>query len=168
MYPISLGFPEAERRINALIKNGHHAEALVTAVFTFEKTVRRSLRYMAVARGFTSTQATVLFEHMSFNRLKDMWICFDKTQQPLSARAGNKAWQHIPNAITMRNKLIHGERVYKLDECRKETRHVMVALRTFQTSLKNNIGFDGWSKLPVRRKAELPWLSPKTILKRSE
>ncbi len=57
MYPVKLGFDEAIRRARSLIDNGHHAEALVSAVFTVEKTLRRSLRFAIVARGFTSGQA---------------------------------------------------------------------------------------------------------------
>ena len=33
---------EAVKRIKALLKNGHHAEALVTSVFTFEKMMRKT------------------------------------------------------------------------------------------------------------------------------
>lgn len=57
MYPISVGFQSALDRIKLLIENGHHAEALVTSVFTFEKIVMRSLRGAITARGFTSKQA---------------------------------------------------------------------------------------------------------------
>jgi hypothetical protein len=159
LYPVSLGFSEAERRIKRLIANGHHAEALVTAVFTFEKTIRRSLRFMAVARGFTSKQAEVLFEHKGFNDLKNIWPCFDKTHQPLAAVVGNGYWRYVPNAVTMRNRLVHGERVYKLDECRTEAERVLAALRALQGSLKATVGFDGWSRLPIRRNAALPWLA---------
>jgi hypothetical protein len=56
MYPISFGFYTAEQRIHKLMENGHHAEALVTAVFTFEKLVMRSLRGAIVARGFAAAR----------------------------------------------------------------------------------------------------------------
>ena len=44
MYPVSLGLDEALKRIDKLLTNGHSAEALLTAVFTLEKTMRRSLQ----------------------------------------------------------------------------------------------------------------------------
>jgi hypothetical protein len=33
MYPVSIGFKQARGRIESLLKNGHHAEALVTSMF---------------------------------------------------------------------------------------------------------------------------------------
>ena len=72
MYPVSLGFAEAEKRMAALSANGHHAEALITSVFTLEKTLRRSLRCCAVRRGFTSKQADKLFGNMGFKNLQEM------------------------------------------------------------------------------------------------
>ena len=109
MYPVSLGFQEAERRIRALLANGHNAEALITLVFTFEKTLRRALRFCAVSRGFTSKQANALFSNMGFKDLKDVWPCFEKENRSLPDFVGNAKWQHVPPAITMRNKLVHGE-----------------------------------------------------------
>lgn len=43
MYPVSIGYAGAIQRINDLMSNGHHAEALVTTAFTVEKTLRRTL-----------------------------------------------------------------------------------------------------------------------------
>ena len=117
MYPISLGFDEAQHRIHLLLANGHHAEALVTSVFSREKLMRRSLRYFAIARGFTSKQAELLFSRKSFHDLKVIWPCFEIQHRTLPDLLTEKKWQHIPPAVTMRNKLAHGERVYKLAEC---------------------------------------------------
>lgn len=158
MYPISLGFKEAERRINSLIVNGHHAEALITSVFTFEKTLRRALRFCAVSRGFTSKHAEMMFKNMGFKDLKEVWHCFDKQHRSLPDFIGNIKWQHIPPAVTMRNKLAHGERVYKLVECKLVAENVLVTLNEFRTKLQAEIQFDGWSRLPVRRKSALQWL----------
>lgn len=162
MYPVSLGFQEAERRIKALIVNGHHAEALITSVFSFEKTLRRSLRFCAVSRGFTSKQAEILFKNMGFNDLKEVWLCFDKQHRALPEFIGNTNWQHIKPAVTMRNKLAHGERVYKLAECKLVAENVLEAINEFRSKLQAEIQFDGWSRLPVRRKAALQWLPPLT------
>jgi hypothetical protein len=158
MYPVSLGFQEAERRINALIANGHHAEALITSVFSFEKTLRRALRFCAVTRGFTSKHAETLFGNMRFKDLKEVWPCFDKHHRALPEFIGNAKWQHIQPAVTMRNKLAHGERVYKLAECKLAAERVLEALNDFRAKLQAEIQFDGWSRLPVRRKPALQWL----------
>jgi hypothetical protein len=161
MYPVSLGFEEAERRMAALTRNGHDAEALITSVFTFEKTLRRALRYCAVQRGFTSRQSKVLFDRLGFDKLKELWPVFAPGGQALAAYVGGAHWQHVPAAVTMRNKLVHGERVYPLPECRERTGQVLAALRVFQRRLVEDIGFDGWSRLPVRIKPALPWLGPR-------
>lgn len=162
MYPVSLGFDAAEQRIQELIKNGHHAEALVTSVFTFEKTLRRSLRFCAVSRGFTSEHAGILFKNMGFNQLKEVWPCFERNHRSLSDFVGDK-WQYVTPAVTMRNKLAHGERVYKLTECKSAAMNVLDANKDFRDKLISVVEFDGWRRLSVRRKSALQWLpgSPK-------
>ena len=159
MYPVSLGFAEAEKRMAALTANGHHAEALITSVFTLEKTLRRSLRCCAVKRGFTSKQAEKLFANMGFKNLQEMWPVFAPHQDSLSTYIGHANWQHVPAAVTMRNKLVHGERVYNLSECQEKTAQVLTALQSFQARLRIDIGFDGWTRIPVRIKPALQWLS---------
>lgn len=158
MYPVTLGFEEAERRIAALRQHGHHAEAQITSVFTLEKTLRRSLRCCAVRRGFTSRQAKVLFDRLGFDRLRELWPVFAPGGQSLAEYIGAARWQHVPAAVAMRNKLVHGERVYRLPECREKTEQVLAALRVFRRRLVEDVGFDGWSRLPVRIKPALSWL----------
>ncbi len=159
MYPVSLGFTEAEKRITALIANGHHAEALVTSVFTIEKTVRRTLRFCAVSRGFTSKHAEALFSKMGFKDLQDVWPCFSANGSTLPNYIGQAHWQHVPVAVTMRNKLAHGERAYKLADCKDRAEQVLSASRVLQAKLQADIAFDGWSRLPTRRKPALQWLA---------
>ena len=159
MYPVSLGLDEALKRIDKLLTNGHSAEALLTAVFTLEKTMRRSLRYMAVRRGFTSKQAEALFKNAGFNVLKEQWPIFHPNGLSLADTVGQSSWQRVPNIVTMRNKLAHGERAYKLADCDAEARHVIGVIRGFAGLLKGSIGYDGWTRLPVRKKSALPWLS---------
>ena len=62
MYPISLGLDAAILRIEKLNENGHHAEALLTTVFTYEKTLKRTVRIAILARGFSSRQADLLMK----------------------------------------------------------------------------------------------------------
>ncbi len=42
MYPVKLGYKDAVKRVRTLIENGHDAEALLTAMFTAEKTLYRT------------------------------------------------------------------------------------------------------------------------------
>ena len=159
MYPVSLGFVEAERRIRELIKNGHHAEALITSVFSFEKTLKRALRCCAIRRGFTSKQADTLFKNKGFNDLKEIWTCYSPDYRPLHEFIDPVKWQHVPPAVTMRNKLAHGERVYKLTDCEISANQVLDALIDFRNKLLTEIKFDGWARVPTRRNPALQWLS---------
>lgn len=156
MYPVSLGYGEAVRRIQALLNNGHEAEALLTSVFTLEKTIRRMLRFYAVRRGFTSKQSEILFAKMGFHQLKDVWSCFEKNNRSLPDTVGT-AWQKIPAAVTMRNRIVHGEQVFNLATCRAEAENVLKALDALRQQTLNDVSYDGWSRLPVRVKPRLGW-----------
>ena len=156
MYPVSLGYAQAEARIQQLLTNGHSAEALLTSVFTFEKTLRRSLKYCIVARGFTSTQSEEILGRRGFQDLAKLWPCFAPSHQALPAFVG-KNWQHVQPAVKMRNSLVHGERVFKLAECHSAAKQVLVALNDFRNELQLSVGFDGWSRVQTRRKRKLAW-----------
>jgi hypothetical protein len=156
MYPVSLGFVQAEARIQELLLNGHSAEALLTSVFTFEKTLRRALKYCIISRGFTSKQSEEILGRRGFQDLVKLWSCFDPQHQTLPTFIGTK-WHHVQSAVKMRNKLVHGERVYQLTDCTTATEQVLGALNDFRNQLLVNVGFDGWSRLPIRRKGKLSW-----------
>jgi len=156
MYPIRLGFDEADARVKKLKKNGHHAEALITSVFTFEKTLRRSLRFCAISRGFTSQHCDQLFGNMGFQKMKEVWPCFERDHKKLHDFIG-ASWQHVQTAVTMRNKLAHGERVYNLSECRSYSDHVMAAVRDFRNATIREYNFDSWTKMPSKKKPSLNW-----------
>ncbi len=166
MYPIRLGFDEASARVEQLKKNGHHAEALITSVFTFEKTLRRSLRFCAISRGFTSKHCDKLFENMGFQKMKEVWPCFEKDHKKLHDFIGH-SWQHVQTAVTMRNKLVHGERVYNLSECREYSSHVMAAVIDFRKATIREYGFDSWTRMPSKRIPSLNWSEKLTPSSRS-
>jgi hypothetical protein len=102
MYPVRLGFNAAAKRIQSLIRHGHHAEALVTSVFTLEKTIRRSLRSAIIARGFTGKQADQLLGRKGFEELKSAWEVFEKNYTSLPTFVGNQHWQFVPEAVRRR------------------------------------------------------------------
>lgn len=158
MYPVSLGYSEAISRITKLQSNGHQAEALLTSVFTFEKTIKRTLRYMITCRGFTSKQADIMISRSGFAHLRRLWPCFEKHHRDLQEMIKEARWQHILQAFTMRNDLVHGTKVYNLTECETYTTHVLGALDELQGVLKKEIGFDGWSTTRRRNKPKLAWL----------
>lgn len=160
MYPVSLGYDEAKHRITKLLENRHDAEALLTSVFTFEKTVRRMLRFFAVRRGFTSKQSEVLFCKMGFGQLKEVWPCFEAENRTLPAMVGEKIWQNVPASVSMRNKIVHGEQVFKLATCRLQAQYMLAALDALRNNALQDTNFDGWSRLPVRRKSLVGWHAP--------
>ncbi len=161
MYPVSKGFAEVSARLSALIDNGHHAEALLASVFALEKTVRRSLRFCALNRGFSSKQCDKIFANMGFKDMTEAWPVFEKDHRTLPIFIGNNDWQHVPEAVAMRNKMVHGARVYQLAECKEKAEFVRTAIDALRNKAIAELGCDPWSQLPGRTKSSLSWLSLK-------
>lgn len=156
MYPVSLGYSVAKQRITALLNNGHDAEALVTSAFTVEKTLRRTLRQMIVSAGFPSRIADkMLASHNGLNRLKEAWELYDPKHRTLSTIIGSADWQTFKTTATMRNKLVHGERVYNLADCQKQATDTLAALDRVKAAFDKEYGYSGWSKHSVRKASQL-------------
>jgi hypothetical protein len=161
VYPVSQGFAEVTVRLSALINNGHHSEALLASVFALEKTIRRSLRFCALNRGFSSKQCDSLFANMGFRAMTEAWPVFEKYHRTLPIFIGNEVWQHVPEAVTMRNKMVHGARVYQQAECKKRAELVQKAMEELRNKSIADLGCDPWSLLLGRNKSSLSWLSLK-------
>jgi hypothetical protein len=159
MYSVRLGFRAALKRIGALKRNKYNAEALVTSVFTLEKLMRRSLRLAMLARGFTSNQATRLIGRKGFKEIKEMWDIFDRQHRTLQLTIGNNEWQHVPKAVEMRNRLVHGQQVFKAQNCDAYTKHVLAALKKLHREIRSDYGTDPWTVLKARKKSKLQWLA---------
>ena len=155
MYPVRLGYDEAVKRIRALIRNGHHAEALVTSVFTIEKTLRRVLRALVVSAGFPSVQATLLMKKFDgLNKIKEVWECFDPANKKLSDFVAQPTLQAVAEIQGKRNALVHGTRVFSLDECKREAKRALKALDDLRQALLGRYGYDGWSKIKPRKNCD--------------
>jgi hypothetical protein len=156
MYPVRLGFEGALKRIQRLASNEHHAEALVTSVFTIEKTMRRVLRALVVSAGFSSSQAKVLMSKFDgLGKVKEVWECFDPKSEKLSAFTREATLQTIAEAQKMRNELVHGSKVFDLDHCKRETERTLEALRDLRNTFRKRYGYDGWTKIKLRNKSVL-------------
>jgi hypothetical protein len=156
MYPVKLGYTEATKRVHSLIKNGHHAEALLTAMFTVEKTLYRTLRQLVVSAGFPSTQADVLMNKFrGIENIKQVWVCFDPKNEALSKIIPQTDLKTVMDAQTMRNDMVHGKAVYKLSECEEKAKAVLGALGNIRQLLEDRYGFDGWSIMKRRVKNTL-------------
>ena len=156
MYPVRLGYTTALDRINALTANGHHAEALVTSVFTVEKTLRRTLRQLVVSAGFVSKMADrVVGSLHGLESVKDAWELYDPKHRKLTNLITPADWKRIKDASAMRNKLIHGERVYALAACLESTKGVLVALGTIKELFGAEYAYSGWESAKSRRVSKL-------------
>jgi hypothetical protein len=97
------------------------------------------------------------------SNIKKIWPCFDPQHEGLPAIVGNAQWQIIPHAQEMRNKLVHGIRVYELDKCRENAEKMLFALEAIRQAFEQRYGFSGWSTLSVRKKSALH-KDPKVIV----
>jgi hypothetical protein len=155
MYPPTLGFEQAKQRIKSLVDNGFYSEALVTSAFTAEKMLRRTLRQIIVSAGFTSKHADDLLNSSGLQAIKKQWAVYEPNHKTLIQVVGNDVWQKIEIASRMRNKLIHGVRTYKDEDCKKNVEITLDAILEIQKRLDRRYGYSGWSRLSIRRKSKL-------------
>ncbi|WP_018607183.1 hypothetical protein [Uliginosibacterium gangwonense] len=156
MYPVSLGYSTAVARITALLQNGHDAEALVTSVFTAEKTLRRTLRQLVVSAGFPSSIADKIVGNLrGLDAVKNAWELYDPKHRKLADILQAPDWKVFKEAAEMRNKLVHGEKVYALAVCRKTANDVLAALTNVKSTLDTEYNYSGWTKALSRRTSRL-------------
>ncbi len=159
MYPISNGYGEVVTRLEDLTENGHHAEALLAAVFAIEKTLRRALRFCMINRGFTSKHCNSLLARSGFGDMQNYWPVFDKAHRTLPEVIGSKNCQLVSDAVKMRNQMVHGLRVLKLEECQDAVSSVRNAMDVLRRRSISELDFDPWSTMPRKIKPSLTWLS---------
>jgi len=160
MYSIKLGYTVAIKRINELMQNGHHPEALVTSMFTVEKTLRRTLRrtlrQIVVSAGFASKQADKVVGNLrGLDALKNSWSLYEPNNKNLTDIIPQQDWAQFKEAAIMRNKMVHGERVYELETCKKEAIKVLSALDKLKTNFDELYGYSGWETFAKRIKPQL-------------
>ena len=142
--------------MNALLTNGHDAEALVTAVFTAEKTIRRTLRQLIVSAGFTSVIADKIISGMrGLDALKNGWELYDPKNRKLTSQIPDADWKAIKEAAEMRNKLVHGERVYDLAVCNQYAQQALVALDNIKNYFDTEYRYSGWTPASRRVRSQL-------------
>lgn len=165
MYPVSLGFNGAIKRINGLLRNGHHAEALATSVFTVEKTMRRTLKQLVVSSGFRSTTAQKIVDRSrGLDALKSVWEFYDPSHRTLVEILNDRDWQTVTSAAAKRNKMVHGARVYNLSDCESEAKAVLIALNNIRATFDSEYGYSGWTTMRRRIKSRLH-IDPKVSAK---
>lgn len=156
MYPVRLGYKTAVSRIRQLIRNGHQSEALVTTVFTVEKTLRRTLRQIVVSAGFTSAQADKIVRNLrGLDAIKAAWEIYEPRNRKLTELLSATDWSCIKDAASMRNRMIHGERVYELATCKAETENLLSVLDRLKDCFDDTYGYSGWDTASKRLKSRL-------------
>lgn len=156
MYPIKLGYSTALNRINALTTNGHYAEALVTSAFTVEKTLRRTLRQIVISAGFPSRIADKIIGALrGLEAIKNAWEIYDPKHRKLTDLLAPMDWKGLKDAAEMRNKLVHGERVYSISAYQQTVSSLLVALANVKLALDTEYGYSGWTPAKARRTSRL-------------
>jgi len=152
MYPVKLGYPAAIARINMLLANSHEAEALVTSVFTAEKTLRRTLRQIIVSAGFISQISDRIIGRLhGLETVKNAWDLYDPNHRKLTDLISASDWKTIKSASEMRNKLVHGERVYSVQACSQTASDALLALDNIKNTLDTEYCYSGWATAKARR-----------------
>jgi len=156
MYPVRLGFDAAIKRIQSLQRNGHDAEALLTAVFTAEKTLRRTLRQLVVSSGFTSRIADkVMGGIRGLEAIKNAWEIYDPLHRKLAELLPAGDWEVIKKAAGMRNEIVHGAKVYEAKSCKIPATSVIKALKSIKKYFNAEYGYCGWTIAKARKRSRL-------------
>jgi len=156
MYPVTLGYEAAIARINTLLSSGHETEALVTVVFTTEKTLRRTLRQIIVSAGFISRIGDKIVGGLrGLEAIKTGWELYDPQHRKLTDVVAQTDWACVKSAAEMRNKLVHGERVYSVASCRTTATEALSALNNIKIALDAEYGYSGWATAKSRRVSTL-------------
>lgn len=87
--------------------------------------------------------------------LKRAWELYDPNNIQLTAIIPDADWKQFREAAEMRNKMVHGERVYELETCRKEAEKVLAALDRLKRDFDDRYGYSGWGAFSARVKSRL-------------
>ncbi len=156
MYSVQLGFDAAVDRVESLLKASYNSEALVTSVFTVEKTLRRTLKQLVVSAGFISKHAgEVVRDIRGLREISKHWHLYDPHHRTLVVIIGNPDWQTFAEAAKMRNDMIHGTSVYPSAMCIQQAKAVLAALRRTKARFDKEYGYSGWTSNSIRRKSTL-------------
>ena len=101
---------------------------------------------------------------MGVKDMKRVWPVFERKYITLCEFIGENVWQHVPEAVIMRNKIVHGSRVYSLSDCRDKALRVKIAIEVLSNTAMQDLGCDPWSRLPRKKKTSLVWLELKQSL----
>ncbi|MEE4384617.1 MAG: hypothetical protein V2J02_21690 [Pseudomonadales bacterium] len=128
----------------------------MTGVFTVERTLRRTLRQLVVSAGFASKYADKIVGGLrGLDAVKNSWEIYDPQHKPLTEIVAIADWSTFKSAAEKRNKMIHGERVYELETCKREAEAVLDALGRLKAGFDARYGYSGWERFAARQKSRL-------------
>lgn len=156
MYPLRMPYRKVRSRLKNLVKDGYCSEALVSAVFTTERLLRRTLVQLVVSAGFTSKDAFKIVQRLSgLAALKEAWNIYDPKGRTLVQIIGNPTWQLVREAAKIRNDMVHGMRTHSQGTCKRMARQLIETIDIMKDKLKSAYDFDGWGMHRKRRNSAL-------------
>ncbi|WP_038028399.1 hypothetical protein [Thermonema rossianum] len=156
MYPIRLTQEEIKKHIHRLMEGDFHAEAFIASVAVIERVLRRTLRQLIISAGFKSTIADKLIRRASgLNGIQEAWEIYDPQHRKLKDILGDEAVKTINEAGEKRNKLVHGQRVFKPGDYETEVNKLLDVLQVITDTFEKHYGYNGWEKARRRNKSVL-------------
>jgi hypothetical protein len=87
--------------------------------------------------------------------VRGSWDIYDPEHRRLTDLLLPADWQAVQVCAQMRNKLVHGERVYPQDECKKQAQEALRALGRIKELFDKEYGYSGWTTASKRKKSRL-------------
>jgi len=89
------------------------------------------------------------------HKIKEIWAIYDPLERKLSQILPANDLLIISEAATMRNKLVHGQKVFKIAEYKDKTALARGALDRMVAISNNEYGYSGWTLAKRRNKSKL-------------
>ena len=102
MYSVTEGFDNVDKKLDDLVHDERHVEALLVSVLVMERTLRRILHFCAINRGFSPDHYELLLRKLKYDGIKKAWPKFDRVKRPLSKFVGEDNLQQMKKSFEMR------------------------------------------------------------------
>lgn len=138
------------------MEGGFHAEAFIASVAVVERVLRRTLRQLIISAGFKSTIAGKIIKRISgLSGIRDAWEIYDPQHRKLKDILGGKTIKVINEVSEKRNRLIHGQRIFKPGVYESEVNKLLNVLQFITDTFEVYYGYNGWQKMRARKKSTL-------------
>ena len=156
MYSVTEGFDNVDKKLDDLVHDKRHVEALLVSVLVMERTLRRILHFCAINRGFSPDHYELLLRKLKYDGIKKAWPKFDRVKRPLSKFVGEDNLQQMKKSFDMRNDLVHGNRTYSERQYRALHHRVRTVIEALRQQSIHDLAFDPWARMPRRSPSKHP------------